>query len=96
MIVATASLLIADLAGVVARRAQQREGWLASCEHDFVPYPMFALLLYMLEFSVDRNYNPKTGKTERPPSKTHKDECTVCSKAGQLLCCDKCPKVYHM
>jgi hypothetical protein len=38
----------------------------------------------------------KTGKSERPSSKTHENLCTVCDKAGQLLCCDTCVLVFHM
>lgn len=75
---------------------QQRESWIQSCTHDFVPLPMFALLLYMLEFAVDRFYNPKTGKSERPAARTHDNSCAVCNKGGQLLMCDRCPNVYHM
>jgi hypothetical protein len=27
---------------------------------------------------------------------SHHDECGVCGGAGQLLCCDGCPRAYHL
>jgi hypothetical protein len=76
--------------------AKERQQWADACETEDISYPTFALLLYMLEFTVDRYYNPKTGKSERPAANKHKNSCEVCGKSGQLLCCDTCTCVYHM
>ncbi len=38
---------------------KDRKQWIEACEAEEVTYPLFALLLFMLEFSVDRYYNPK-------------------------------------
>ncbi len=103
------------------------DAWRATCEHELVPLPLFAMLLYMLEFAIDRYYNPKTGRSEKPDgnqgcdtferlffvifvgvslptligafdlaARKHSDNCENCGKGGQLLCCEKCPLVYHM
>ncbi len=76
--------------------AKERQQWAEACEAEEILYPSFALLLFMLEFSIDRYYNPKTGKSERPAARSHENHCQVCGKAGQLLCCDSCPLVYHL
>jgi hypothetical protein len=26
----------------------------------------------------------------------NKDRCSLCRKGGDLLCCDRCPRVYHL
>ncbi|CAC5361237.1 E3 ubiquitin-protein ligase TRIM33,Transcription intermediary factor 1-alpha,Tripartite motif-containing protein 66 [Mytilus coruscus] len=43
-------------------------------------------------------YPPSTGKS-MPQTKEedpNEDWCAVCQNGGDLLCCDKCPKVYHL
>ena len=30
------------------------------------------------------------------PSDPSEDYCAVCHNGGDLLCCDKCPKVFHL
>jgi hypothetical protein len=39
--------------------SKDRKQWIEACEVEDLSFPMFALLLFMLEFSVDRYYNPK-------------------------------------
>ena len=34
--------------------------------------------------------------TDHNPNDPSEDYCAVCHNGGDLLCCDKCPKVYHL
>lgn len=38
------------------------------------------------------------GKTmpEVPSGDPNEDYCAVCQNGGDLLCCDECPKVFHL
>lgn len=41
-----------------------------------------------------------SGKIKSDPMETGKDDpnedwCAVCMDGGELVCCDKCPKVFH-
>ena len=76
--------------------SKDRIQWLDACQASEIAYPTFALLLYMLEFSVDRYYNPSTGRSEKPTGRAHHNQCQVCDKIGQLILCDTCPRVYHL
>jgi len=35
-------------------------------------------------------------KRAGPEDDPNEDWCAVCQNGGELLCCDKCPKVYHL
>lgn len=39
---------------------------------------------------------PEGEKTAGPEEDPNEDWCAVCQNGGELLCCDKCPKVYHL
>lgn len=39
---------------------------------------------------------PETEKTAVPEVDPNEDWCAVCQNGGELLCCDKCPKVFHL
>uniref|UniRef100_A0A665WL85 RING-type E3 ubiquitin transferase n=1 Tax=Echeneis naucrates TaxID=173247 RepID=A0A665WL85_ECHNA len=38
----------------------------------------------------------KTEKRMEPEEDPNEDWCAVCQNGGELLCCDKCPKVFHL
>lgn len=35
-------------------------------------------------------------KRAEPEEDPNEDWCAVCQNGGELLCCDKCPKVFHL
>lgn len=39
---------------------------------------------------------PETEKRAAPEEDPNEDWCAVCQNGGELLCCDKCPKVFHL
>ncbi|MFT7817003.1 transcription intermediary factor 1-alpha-like [Arapaima gigas] len=39
---------------------------------------------------------PVAGKHPEPEEDPNEDWCAVCQNGGELLCCDKCPKVFHL
>ncbi|KAK7896334.1 hypothetical protein WMY93_021659 [Mugilogobius chulae] len=39
---------------------------------------------------------PQTEKRAEPEEDPNEDWCAVCQNGGELLCCDKCPKVFHL
>ncbi|XP_069556340.1 transcription intermediary factor 1-alpha isoform X2 [Brachyistius frenatus] len=39
---------------------------------------------------------PVSEKTAEPEEDPNEDWCAVCQNGGELLCCDKCPKVFHL
>ncbi|XP_029115739.1 transcription intermediary factor 1-alpha isoform X1 [Scleropages formosus] len=39
---------------------------------------------------------PAAGKPPEPEEDPNEDWCAVCQNGGELLCCDKCPKVFHL
>ncbi|KAK1790530.1 hypothetical protein P4O66_014412 [Electrophorus voltai] len=38
----------------------------------------------------------QTERTPEPEEDPNEDWCAVCQNGGELLCCDKCPKVFHL
>ncbi|XP_034144033.1 transcription intermediary factor 1-alpha [Esox lucius] len=38
----------------------------------------------------------RPGKGPDPEEDPNEDWCAVCQNGGELLCCDKCPKVFHL
>lgn len=38
----------------------------------------------------------QTEKDPEPDEDPNEDWCAVCQNGGELLCCDKCPKVFHL
>ncbi|XP_078138272.1 transcription intermediary factor 1-alpha isoform X2 [Centroberyx gerrardi] len=39
---------------------------------------------------------PQPEKRAEPEEDPNEDWCAVCQNGGELLCCDKCPKVFHL
>ncbi|XP_041833831.1 transcription intermediary factor 1-alpha isoform X2 [Melanotaenia boesemani] len=39
---------------------------------------------------------PESEKRVAPEEDPNEDWCAVCQNGGELLCCDKCPKVFHL
>ncbi|XP_074554097.1 transcription intermediary factor 1-alpha isoform X2 [Halichoeres trimaculatus] len=39
---------------------------------------------------------PESDKSTQPEEDPNEDWCAVCQNGGELLCCDKCPKVFHL
>uniref|UniRef100_A0A8D0DDH4 RING-type E3 ubiquitin transferase n=1 Tax=Sander lucioperca TaxID=283035 RepID=A0A8D0DDH4_SANLU len=39
---------------------------------------------------------PESEKRAEPEEDPNEDWCAVCQNGGELLCCDKCPKVFHL
>ncbi|KAF7648710.1 hypothetical protein LDENG_00152880 [Lucifuga dentata] len=39
---------------------------------------------------------PQSEKRAEPEEDPNEDWCAVCQNGGELLCCDKCPKVFHL
>lgn len=39
---------------------------------------------------------PECEKRAVPEEDPNEDWCAVCQNGGELLCCDKCPKVFHL
>ncbi|KAM4570038.1 transcription intermediary factor 1-alpha isoform 2-T2 [Odontesthes bonariensis] len=39
---------------------------------------------------------PPSEKRAEPEEDPNEDWCAVCQNGGELLCCDKCPKVFHL
>ncbi|XP_029901887.1 transcription intermediary factor 1-alpha isoform X2 [Myripristis murdjan] len=39
---------------------------------------------------------PQPEKSAEPEEDPNEDWCAVCQNGGELLCCDKCPKVFHL
>ncbi|XP_072233306.1 transcription intermediary factor 1-alpha isoform X2 [Leuresthes tenuis] len=46
--------------------------------------------------STDQPPPPPSEKRAEPEEDPNEDWCAVCQNGGELLCCDKCPKVFHL
>lgn len=48
--------------------------------------------------SEEHRLIPRTpgAKKSTPAPIENEDFCAVCINGGELLCCDRCPKVYHL
>uniref|UniRef100_A0A4W6FJ43 RING-type E3 ubiquitin transferase n=1 Tax=Lates calcarifer TaxID=8187 RepID=A0A4W6FJ43_LATCA len=46
--------------------------------------------------SVPPTAQPESEKRAEPEEDPNEDWCAVCQNGGELLCCDKCPKVFHL
>ncbi|XP_061630023.1 PHD finger protein 21A-like [Phyllopteryx taeniolatus] len=62
-------------------------------------------MIMVLELEPDKTQKTKCGEPSPPreavqnkggEKKESEDFCAVCLKGGDLLCCDLCPKVYHL
>lgn len=54
-----------------------------------------------VQSQTQQQESPPTGEqqTEKSPEleeDPNEDWCAVCQNGGELLCCDKCPKVFHL
>lgn len=47
---------------------------------------------------ADRVWDPSSCPSKESPPEPYENEsvCSVCHEGGELLCCDKCPAVYHL
>jgi hypothetical protein len=56
---------------------------------------IFCVYLQLLEFSIIyfSEHAKNGGDTQKDDP--NEDWCAVCMDGGELVCCDKCPKVFH-
>ena len=49
-------------------------------------------------FKAQKHQTHQNGRNHKPQSNEieNEDWCAVCWNGGELLCCDSCPKVFHL
>ena len=64
-----------------------------SCFFLFFKLLVFIYLFFFQNSSSQDDMRSESGFDE---GQNNEDYCGVCRNGGQLLCCDTCPKVYHL
>lgn len=60
----------------------------------------FKLITYLLQAQDDESGDDDTKEEDKETADNeqesdHDSQCHVCGEDGELICCDRCPKVYH-
>ena len=45
---------------------------------------------------MDTEEEEEKDEADGPEESDHESLCHVCGEDGELICCDQCPKVYHL
>ena len=61
-------------------------------------FHFFKLFVFIFNFLFLQNSSSQDDRSESgfDEGQNNEDYCGVCRNGGQLLCCDTCPKVYHL